>query len=340
MNSALKGISTGVMLLMSVGRAWAGSVYTANEISNTVSVIDTVTNQVTATIPLGDENHHRPLYNGIIDAHGANLSPDGKLYAVTGRGSSNVVFINTANNQVVADVVVGREPHVPTFTPDGKEAWVTVRGRNFLSIIDVSSFKVKAQVPTVDGPSMVWFSSDGRRAYVASQKEALLALIDVALHKTLKTVSVAGNFSPFIKLSPDGREVWLTHKTIDKVSAVDAETLQVLKGVDVGPRPNHVEFVRKGGRSLVYVTIGKTNLPAEQRGGENIQVIDQASKAIVKSFATGGREAHGIWATPDGRRLYGGHEVSNDVTVIDTASDQVLATIQVGKRPIDVVLRP
>lgn len=321
------------------GGAEAGTVYVANEISNTVSVIDTATNRVTATIPTGEENHHRPLYSGIIDAHGANLSPDGRLLVVTGRGSSNLLFIDTATNRVVADVLVGREPHVPTFTPDGREAWVTIRGRDHIAVLDTRTFQVTRHIKTMDGPSMLWFSPDGRRAYIASQKEAILWMLDVPTFRVI-SVNVAGNFSPFIKVSPDGKEVWLTHKTVDKVSIVDADNLNVLKVVDVGPRPNHVEFVRVGGRDLVYVTIGKTNLPPDQRGGENLWVIDRRSREVVKRLRTGGSEAHGIWATPDGRFLYVGHEVSNDVAVVDTATDQVVATIPVGKRPIDVVLKP
>ncbi len=321
------------------GIAEAGTVYVANEVSNTVSVIDTGTNRVTATINLGDENHHRPLYNGIIDAHGADLSPDGRLLAVTGRGSSNVVFIDTATNQVVADVLVGREPHVATFTPDSREAWVTVRGRNYVAVVETKTFQVTRHVKTMDGPSMLWFSPDGRRTYIASQKEATLWMVEVPT-LTLITVAVAGNFSPFIKVAPDGKEVWVTHKTVDKVSVVDADNLNVLKVIDVGARPNHVEFARSGGRDLAYVTIGKTNLPPDQRGGENLWVIDRQSREVVKRLATGGSEAHGIWATPDGRFLYVGHEVSNDVAVIDTATDRVVATIPVGKRPIDVVIKP
>ena len=317
----------------------AGTVYVANELSNTVSAIDTATNRVTATINVGDENHHRPLYNGIIDAHGANLSPDGKLLAVTGRGSSNVLFIDTATNQVVADVLVGREPHVPTFTPDGREAWVTIRGRDHVAVVDTKTLQVTRHIKTMNGPSMLWFSPEGRRAYIASQKEAVLWMLDVPAFRVI-SVNVAGNFSPFIKLTPDGKEVWLTHKTVDQVSVVDADNLNVLKVVDVGPRPNHVEFVRVGGRDLAYVTIGKTNLPADQRGGENLWVIDRQSREAVKRLRTGGSEAHGIWATPDGRFLYVGHEVSNDVAVVETATDQVVATIPVGKRPIDVVLKP
>jgi YVTN family beta-propeller protein len=115
-------------LTASLGAALAGTVFTAKEVSNTVSVPDTGTRKLAATVDLGDENHHRPLYNGIVDAHGPDLSPDGRLLAVTVRGSSNVVFVDTGSRGVVADVLVGREPPVPTFTPDGKEAWAPCAG--------------------------------------------------------------------------------------------------------------------------------------------------------------------------------------------------------------------
>ena len=171
----------------SVGAAFAGTVYTANEISNTVSVIDTDTGAV-GTIPLGDEDHHRPLYNGHIDIHGMMPSPDGKQLWVTGRGSSSVIAIETGTKKVLGYLLPGREPHVATFTPDGKEAWVTVRGESHISVIDVKKFKITEQIPTVNGPSMVMFSHDGKLAFVGSQKEANLAVIDASSRKTVATV--------------------------------------------------------------------------------------------------------------------------------------------------------
>ena len=55
-------------------------------------------------------------------------------------------------------------------------------------------------------------------------------------------------------------------------------------------------------------------------------------------------DPHGIWATGDGSRLFVGRESANHVSVIDTgkpndpADDRVIATVDVGKQPIDVVV--
>ena len=70
----------------------------------------------------------KPLYHGAINIHGATPSPDNKLLACTGRGTSNVYLIdletmkvigNTPNSQagdqtnaerLTSGVLVGREP--------------------------------------------------------------------------------------------------------------------------------------------------------------------------------------------------------------------------------------
>jgi hypothetical protein len=89
---------------------------------------------------------HKPLHHGCIDAHGAVPSPDGKLLATSGRGSSNIYLIDAEEKRVIGNApnpaagpttnperlssgtLVGREPHEPTFTRNGRELCVTLRG--------------------------------------------------------------------------------------------------------------------------------------------------------------------------------------------------------------------
>ena len=86
-------------------------VFIANEDSNTISVIDPRSNTVETTINLTsfDEDPrppfrfvtggvmpthaamiHKPLYHGAIAVHGVVPSPDGRMLATAGRGSSNL----------------------------------------------------------------------------------------------------------------------------------------------------------------------------------------------------------------------------------------------------------
>lgn len=349
-------------------------VFTANEDSNTVTVIDPETNTVEATIDLTgfdprapfdpskplSSMHHKPLYNGAIDVHGMNASPDGKLIAVAARGSSNVYLIDAVNLEKIGNpqgIMVGREPHVPTFTPDGKKLWVTVRGSNYIAVIDVN-FTLKYErdrfqwrIPTLEGPSMVWFSNDGKLAFVGSQKEAKLQIIDIAKKKPITTIDFQEQdplrFSPFVKISPDGNEVWITHKLSDGVSVVSAkEPFDYIKRIPLptGSRPNHVEFVG----NYVYVSLAQVNATTQT---SSIAIINKQTKTVIGMFESQGKEAHGIRANPEGTRIYIGHEQSNDVTVFDTTdplSPKFVAKILLGSlkmpngellntKPIDVI---
>ena len=51
-----------------------------------------------------------------------------------------------------------------------------------------------------------------------------------------------------------------------------------------------------------------------------------------------GQRPWGIALTPDGRKLYTANGISNDVTVIDTASNKVIATIKAGDGPWGIAL--
>ena len=115
-------------------------VYTADQMSNTISVIDPTTNTLLGTLALGNQQPGEllgPLYNRQIDVHGLGFSPDGALLDAVNVTSNSVTIVETATNRVRGTVYLGRSPHEGFFTPDGKQLWVAVRGQNYVSVIDV-----------------------------------------------------------------------------------------------------------------------------------------------------------------------------------------------------------
>jgi YVTN family beta-propeller protein len=64
--------------------------------SNTVSIIDTATNTVVATISVG------------ANPFGVSFSPDGTRAYATNQTSNDVAIIDTANNTVISTVSVGQ----------------------------------------------------------------------------------------------------------------------------------------------------------------------------------------------------------------------------------------
>src|SRR6478672_6775259 len=142
-----------------VNSAWAAPgeqdrVYTADQNSNTVSVIDPSTNTLLGQIRLGNQRPDvlSPLYKGQINVHGLGFSPDHRTLIAVSNGSNSVTFIDTATNKVKGVTYIGRSPHEGFFSADGREVWVVVRGEDYISVIDPKTFRETRRIATAPGP--------------------------------------------------------------------------------------------------------------------------------------------------------------------------------------------
>ncbi|WP_037916089.1 beta-propeller fold lactonase family protein [Sulfitobacter sp. 20_GPM-1509m] len=373
---ALMALSSKGMAAGAIGPQVGDYVLVCNEDSQTLSIIDPVTDTVVKSINLTsfDEDRRPPfrfvtggiipthaamtgkaLYHGAINIHGGAPSPDQRLSAVTGRGSSNIYLIdykdlsivgNAANplassettaERLTSGVLVGREPHEPTFSRNGKEIWVALRGEGRIAIVDVELAKeesagkpvraVREYVETIHGPAQTWFSKDGTLAYVISQKTAEIDVFHTnvgndgfSAPKRIKTIDISDQdpfaFTPFQKVSPDGAEMWMSHKIADHLSVREiGENYDLLDYISLGEkaRPNHVEFAENDKGRVVYASLGR--IDDEGPGGvasSQIAIIDRNAPAgerkVVSMFFSHGRESHGVWTDPDATKLYVAHE--------------------------------
>ncbi|WP_339263445.1 hypothetical protein [Geobacillus sp. FSL K6-3411] len=91
--------------------------YVTNAADNTVSVIDTSTNAVIATIPVG------------FAPYSATITPDGTRAYVANANDNTISVIDTSTNTVIATIPVA-SPHDIDLTPDGTHAYVTNTATN------------------------------------------------------------------------------------------------------------------------------------------------------------------------------------------------------------------
>jgi YVTN family beta-propeller protein len=314
-----------------VNAAWAlpsaqDRVYTADQNSNTVSVINPATNTLLGQIRLGNQRPDvlSPLYKGQINVHGLGFSPDHKSLVAISNGSNSVTFIDTATNKVKGTTYIGRSPHEAFYTADGKEVWAVVRGEDYISVIDAQTFKETGRIQTDIGPGMVQFMPDGKLAFVVSSFTPTVDVIDVKSHQLIKKITVASPFSPFLQFTPDFKEMWMTHKDIGKVTRIDTSSLEVKSVFNVGFITNHLAFARTAAGTLAYVTVG----------GENaVKVYTTDETPVLVATIPTGALPHGIWNSDDSSRLYVGLENGDAVDVIDSASNKVVASVPVGQAP-------
>jgi YVTN family beta-propeller protein len=298
--------------------------YVANAGSNTVSVIETATNTVVATVAVG------------AYPYGVAVNPAGTRAYVANQDSSNVSVIDTATNTVVATVAVGGTPRGVAVNPAGTRVYVTNNASHNVSVIDTASNTVVATVAVGTNPFGVAFNPAGTRAYVANQGGNNVSVIDTASNTVVATVAV-GTVPNGVGVNPAGTRAYVGNQFSNNVSVIDTATNTVIATVAVGSGPVGVAVNPAGTRAYV------ANL-----NGNNVSVIDTGSNTVVATVAVGAVPyAFGVFITPGGTPTptpgpfaYITNHGSHNVSVIDTASNTVVATVAVGFGPLGVAVNP
>jgi len=70
-----------------------------------------------------------------------------------------------------------------------------------------------------------------------------------------------------------------------------------------------------------------------------VWVVDTRDHTVIKTIDLPAQlKPKGVALTPDGRKLYTANGLSNDVTVVDTVTNKVVATIKAGDGPWGIAL--
>jgi YVTN family beta-propeller protein len=149
----------------------AQNAYITNGDSNSVSVIDTATNTVTATIAAG---FSQPL--------GVAVTSDGsKVYVGNASSPFSVSVIDTATNSVIAalPVPLSLPPIGVAVTPDGSKVYVTYDEVSSVSVIDTAT-NTTATIQVGSNPFGVAVTPNGRDVYVANYGSNTVSVIDTA----------------------------------------------------------------------------------------------------------------------------------------------------------------
>jgi YVTN family beta-propeller protein len=146
--------------------------YIAISGSNDVSVIDTATNKVIATIPVGAF----PL--------GIAVTPDGRRVYVANACygfCGYVSMIDTATNIVIATIPVGYSPSGVAVAPDGGKVYVANALSGTVSVIATKSNTVIDTVTVQKIPHFLAVTRDRGRVYVGNSYSNTVSVIDTVI---------------------------------------------------------------------------------------------------------------------------------------------------------------
>ncbi len=309
--------------------AFAQNAYITNYHDNTVSVISTASNTVTATIPVG------------FAPFGVAVTSDGSEVYVANTGDNTVSVIDTASNTVTATIPVGTLPVGVAVTPDGSKVYVADDASDTVSVIDTASNTVAATIPVGTGPIGVAITPDGSTAYVTNRDADTVSVIDTASNTVITgpTFPISVGVQPYgVAVTPDGSAVYVADSggasqasRFSYVQVIATANNRVTASIPVGPvpvgelggpGPAGVAITPDG--SKVYVTGVRLNV---------VFVISTASNTVTATIPVG-TLPYGVAVTSDGSKVYVANLLSNTVSVTDTASNTVAATIPAPAGPV------
>lgn len=293
-----------------------------NSASDSVSVINTATNQVTATILVGEEPH------GIV------VNPTSPTAYVANFRSNSVSVIDTTLGQVTGTIPLGanRGPQSLVVSPDGNTVYVANDFFDSVSIIDAQTKSVVGEIFVGTAPQDIALTPDGARAYVTNFLDNSVSVINTQTGMVIKTILV-GEGPDGIAISPlaGAHLAYVANRLDNTAFAIDTTSNTVLGGPIGLGFPTKVVFPPDGGK--VYIA-----------NFDQISVLNPLTKTVLNGILAADRPL-GMVVTPNGKRLYialfGEDGGGNFVQVVSTLTHSASAdAIEVGTGPFGVALAP
>lgn len=300
--------------------ARAATLYITNTKSDSISVIDTNTFEVTGTIPLGKGKSNRIAFH-----------PDGKTAWVVYDKSRDLGVVDAEAQRLVKRVKIGGNPYNLAFTPDGRYLyvldWSSDASNDEVIIYDLTAERVDGRIEVSTWPAHGIFTRDGRTFYVSSETAGNFAAIDTASRKITHTVWTGGD-AMGLALTADEQILYAGAGEARSVVKVDTATVKAVGAISV-PWIVHETTLTLDGQFL-YVTLRKAN---------KIAVVRTADDKVVATIPQPGYPDL-VVMEPTGRYAFVTNRYADVVTVIDVRTHTQVRTIPVGKAPHGMAFRP
>jgi len=269
---------------------------------------------------------------------------------VTNERSGDLSVIDAATQQVIATVPLGKRPRGIHASPDRQTIYVALSGSpiappgvdestlpppdksaDAIGVFDVRLNKLVRLIPAGSDPEEFDLSKDGTLLYCSNEDVGQMSIVEIASGKVIATIPV-GPEPEGVTLSPDGKIVFVTSEQGGTIAVIDAAARKAIKTFPVGNRPRHVAFFPDG--SKAYVTRENDGVISlvDAIKYQPIQTIEVGPQGEIKPMK--------VILSADAKTAFVSSGRGKRVFVIDTASNMVTPSFEVGDRPWGMALSP
>ena len=322
-----------ILSLGSVSATAQSLLWVPNGLSNSVSIIDTATNTVTATVPFSA-------------APGAvAFTPDGAFAWVSFPSLGTISVLDARTRAVVATISGFDGPSEMVFTPSGTKAYVADGGFAVTSdkvrVVDTSTKTIIATLTIAPNPTHGMFiTPNGNFVYVASPSS--VSVIDTTADAVVATLT--GFPAPaWISMSSVGKSAYVTNSQNNggrsTVQVIDLSSNTIVASIDQLGGDSRGSAVTPDSAFLYTSALCIEATPCNEVPLQgNVAVIQTSTRteiADIPLFAP-----VGVAVNPNGSFVYVVEGESSDVAIISTSTNTVVGHIPVGNSPGYPVFEP
>jgi YVTN family beta-propeller protein len=284
--------------------SFAGVMYVQNSNSSSISVIDLATNSILLNITLDEMLQNIKLSEDQLT-----------LYIMTTDGGSGSIFMfNTTSNELIKEI------------PTEASVQDVANFNGTLYVSDLIGGKV--QVMNTNGtlideidvgarPQFMEVRPDGQVLYV-TRSGGPISVVDLEQNVMIKEID-SGSMPHRLYFTSDGSELFVVNAESDTLSVIDSHRHEIMKDIPVGDNPQYVAL--NPDETLAYVT---------NMDSDTISLVDTQTFEVVDEIPVG-NGPYGIAFSADGGDLfYVSNTRGNDVSIINTASNNISDTIYAG----------
>jgi len=209
-----------------------------------VSVIDTRTQAVTARIPVGQVFPESPQAIAVDPL--THL-----VYLACGNSAGNLLVISPDSQSVTATIDVGGDPSAVVVDPDRSTVYVANQFSRTVTAVDTVARAVVATIPVEGNPISLAVDPTTHDLWVVS--DSGVTVIDPATHAVSAKIGVDDD-PHYIAIDPQERIAYVTHSGMGPVSLIDTVSRTRLDSISLGERGSAYAIAVDPVEHTVYLT--------------------------------------------------------------------------------------
>jgi YVTN family beta-propeller protein len=288
--------------------------FVTNSWDDTISVIDTKALEVVATWPVGSEP------SSVVEDR------EGKRLFVANRISNDVAVLDAETGAEEKRLLAGRGASYLTLSPDGTKIFAThvypnptpyrTAPESEITVIDVKRAVVVDRMPlhAIAGVFHTAFSADGRLGVAAEYHPKNLV--------TLAHLEHGGAFEDTITVfgADVGKSVEVP---LDELERYASQPF----GVAIAPDKSRIYATSGGSEMVTVIDVPRLLLYIHAHPAGFVQDLSASANYVVTRIGVG-LNPRGLTISRDGHRLFVANRLDDTISVIDTRTNKVTATIK------------